>query len=441
VRTKAALLVVLLGATVAACNALAGIRRATEGASDASTNPTSDASAPKPGDCGLAAPAFCEDLEGIVPGNVPKGKRAGQLDDARWSVARLGPTNSGQGMFDEWPPVDARFCGSVRSGVLPDNDVVVCKDASGGSNLLADAIAASRGHLAMRVRQPFDFGGRIATIAFDVDAVGDLDGSPSVWIADEAVPVPFQRSDQIETVARNAIGFEFGGGGGCPSGANTLTDVSVFANRASVAVSDIQSDCFLVEPGVLNHIEIRLGQPATEVWASDARSRSSLRRIARVLDVPMPFTRGYVSFEHAQANTPRTYHWDNLGFDGPTLPQPQGRSAPDSLEARSDGVNLGYTMSDTQLFDFAGLDPSGATSAHLDLNAWLISNPETFTLSFNGGPRRPFTTPVAEGTDARTLSIPVELGDLKAGDNYLELRAASTDTVIANVDLTLEVAQ
>jgi len=85
---------------------------------------------PRPGTCGLDAPAFCETFEA---GPATRGSRSGELDPSRWSVARGQPYSSAN--FDDAIRVGPALIGTCRADlsnvrVLPDSDVLVCDPTS-----------------------------------------------------------------------------------------------------------------------------------------------------------------------------------------------------------------------------------------------------------------------------------------------------------------------
>lgn len=221
-------------------------------------------------------------------------------------------------------------------------------------------------------------------------------------------------------------------------------------------------ECYDTRDEVMNHVEIHISKQRLEVYASDAGKPSTLRKIADFTDVDLPLERGYVSFQHThynanknnsacpdpQTNCPilhayTTYHWDNIGFDGPVLPLPRAYELRDSMEpAYRGGMNVGYELGNDSAKSFAlkGVDLGNATGAVLTLNAWQFYAEDAIDYRVNGGPKRRFAHPFPDSDGgARAVAIPVALSDLKPGDNTIELTSTSGHVVIANADLTINV--
>ena len=115
--------------------------------------------------------------------------------------------------------------------------------------------------------------------------------------------------------------------------------------------------CFKTQEEVMNHMEIHINQTSVQILASDAGDPKTLRVVAEVTKLSLPFTRGYVSFQHTHYNAAKsglpvaytTYHWDNIGFDGPTYATPRAYDVPDSLtplpaNGFPGGVSVGYHL-------------------------------------------------------------------------------------------------
>src|SRR5207302_1126190 len=77
----------------------------------------------------------------------------------------------------------------------------------------------------------------------------------------------------------------------------------------------------------------------------------------KMVTVPinLNFTKGYVTLEHADQTSVRdgdrlprhTFHWHNIGFDGPVLPRERAYEFPDALTPAKDtlnGINIGYDV-------------------------------------------------------------------------------------------------
>ena len=303
---------------------------------------------PAPGTCGFTAPAFCEDFEA---GPAPGGGRSGELDPARWSVARGQPYNSAS--FDDAFRVGPALVGACRADlsntrVLPDHDVLVCDPtpAIPTRHALAAVAEQNYGLAAYRVRQPFDFAGRTGTIKLDMDLSNNgVGGWPALIIAQDPSPTPSFDWQERGSGPRNGVEIEFGTGW-CNT-AHTLETI-VYMFNDYLQTSFVPSfDCAIphatTSPGALNHVEVYVTQTHLEVWTSDVSPDGVTFPNLHMLwagDVALPFSRGYVSLavrNHATIkywlSSAATVRFDNVGFDGPVVPGAREYSAPDSLTA------------------------------------------------------------------------------------------------------------
>ncbi|MER3420252.1 MAG: hypothetical protein C4290_06895 [Chloroflexota bacterium] len=419
--------------------------------------------------CGLPQAAFCDTFDSPAPGG-----RGGDLDERRWSFARYGNgINPSQGDVNVWRSTTAQFCLQTITNVLPPNDSFICGQQFGESNHWMEAFDDRHGRYiwnAARIRQPFDFAGRTGTIAFDVDMKSQTPTGHgwwlAIWLTDEPVPAPYQ----FASLPRNGLGVELvdancGTSDGSRSGVGAIYLVR---NYQLTTLSPQGIDCVLTAPDRFNHVELRLSQQRLEVWASDFSSDHGMtfpnfRRIGALDGLNLPFSRGYVHLEHIQYNAEKgglpsfqTYHWDNIGFDGPVLPTPRAYDLPDALTpagAGDDGLNLGYSLKEGGMwtccpwqqigpFSLSNVDLTGATAAALNLNVWFFTPGTTLRYRFNGGPWRAYPSPFTD-TDprGRAVHIPVPLSDLRPGTNTLEFQnVGTTEMAIANLDLTIELA-
>jgi hypothetical protein len=104
--------------------------------------------------------------------------------------------------------------------------------------------------------------------------------------------------------------------------------------------------------------------------------------------------------------------------------------------------NLGYLLDNMSnpSFKLDGVDLSNAAEARINLNAWYFGSARSIESRLNGGTWRTFAHPYPQSTDAtRAVTLPVDLADLKDGQNTLEMRTSGTSAqppmVIANVEL------
>jgi len=485
---------------------------------------------PKPGNCGFDAPAFCETFEA----GPASGGRAGELDPARWSVARGQPYASAN--FDDAIRVGPALIGACRTGlsntrVLPDADVLVCDPtpAIATRHALATAAEQNYGLATYRIRQPFDFAGRTGTVKLDVDLSNNaLGGWPAVVIAQDPSPAPSFDWQERGSGPRNGVTIEFSGGW-CNTPQTVEPSVYVFKDylqTSNVASFDCQTPHATTAPGALNHVEVYLTQTHLEVWASDVSPDGVTFPNLHLLwagDVALPFSRGHVSLalrNHATLKywlgSAASVRFDNVGFDGPAVTGWREYSAPDSLTAYQglpgcklsgtdcrwegdvipaspddpsrvtcamttctydgQGRNVGYLLPSVTEMDaapvalhFAGVTKGAAARARLALAvdypwfewAMMFPPPTQMVLRhrWNGGAwhDRPVSAVEANafmdfnpslggaGASAGLLNqtIDVALGDLRDGDNLLEVLSSGTWTgsyrvMVTGVDLILE---
>jgi hypothetical protein len=123
--------------------------------------------------CGLTNAAFCDTFD---EGPAAVRGRGGDLDPARWSAARLAPSDfSGFGpvanpvIAAPIPPCKDSF---PATSVDPPDDTLICDPGPSLSAQLMTAVAIQNyGNNSYMIRQPFDFANRTGKIVFDVDAV------------------------------------------------------------------------------------------------------------------------------------------------------------------------------------------------------------------------------------------------------------------------------
>jgi hypothetical protein len=413
---------------------------------------------PVPG-CGFAEAAFCDAFEAPSPGG-----RGGDLDEQRWSVARVNQSsNPSQGSLNTWSPSILEGCGAPVSGVIPPNDYVLCDGGLGSHLAQTFHDGGSFAYHSIRIRQPFDFAERTGTIAFDL--AGRVAGGHGwwveIWVVDQPVPGPYQSAPGTDALPRRGIGLQLSGAndcGGAGASQNRLTTIFLmqdFDIYSESSGGDLEAaDCFPVSDDAFNHYEVRLSEGRIELWSTSPGNKDDLTLIgARDLE-GLGFTRGYVHFQQTHYNAAKdghtahhTFHWDNIGFDGPVLATPRGYDVPDQIElwasdANPDGaVNLGYGLSPDEptKFTFEGVSLDGATAATLDFNVNQFVVENTMEYRVNGGPWHPIEHPFPGSTGSwRALSVPVDLAELSQGENVIELSGSTAWLNVANVDLTVE---
>jgi hypothetical protein len=438
--------------------------------------------------CGLANAAFCDTFD---EGPAAIRGRGGDLDPARWSAARLAPSDlSGFGPVANpvavapIPPCKASF---PATSVYPPDDTLIC-DA--GTLMTAIAIQ-NYGNNSYMIRQPFDFANRTGTIAFDVDAFspGSLATYVEIDVTDDPTPAPtFREFQNFEAgpVPRNGLMMKWSDNCAANGGSITLGNVLVYTDYAPRTLTPAGGTaCVTTRLGSMNHFEIRVSQQRLDVYGSDYSTDSggsfpNFRRMYSA-DLSLAFTRGYVHVaarNHASIKygfgPDGIYHWDNIGFDGPVVSGWRAYEIPDNATAgtyNSQSIrNLGYMLLDgtsgkpagiydpvnrLSPFRFQGVDVSGMVTARLSLNAYFntITHVATSTwglaIRLNGGTWRnrfltatevqAINTAGSAGNIALLLDVP--LADLVSGLNTLEMLPLNAPMdyppVVANIDLTL----
>jgi hypothetical protein len=443
--------------------------------------------------CGLTGAAFCETFD---QGPAATRGRGGDLDPARWSAARLAPSDfSGFGpvanpvIAAPIPPCRASF---PASSVYPPDDTLICDPGASVSAQLMTAVAIQNyGNNSYMIRQPFDFANRTGRIVFDVDAV-NLDGLATyieIDLTEDPVPAPtFREFQNYETgpVPRNGLMMKWSNNCQQSGRQISLGLVLLYTNYAPSTLAPAGSTaCVSTQLGSLNHFEIQVSAQRLDIYGSDystdnGQSFPNFRRMYSAA-VNLPFTRGYV---HVAARNHATikygygpdgiYHWDNIGFDGPVI---AGFRAYEIADNTTTGTynsrsirNLGYMLLDGTTgkpagiydpinrlgpFQFQGVNVSGMAMARLSLNASFNTafRPAEATwgwrIRFNGGVWRTrlltsselaaINTAGSAGNTALLIDVPVS--DLVSGLNTLDMLPVNAPMdyppVVANIDLTL----
>lgn len=293
--------------------------------------------------CLLDGAAFCDPLSEPQPGG-----RAGDLDEAVWSVARLSfLVNPPQGLLNLWAPAAATLCGQQNPGALPDSDLRICQGALEESidDGHATTVYASKVYRSMRVRQPWNFS-QGALAVFDVDAITWRDGVWfEVWVTDAPVPAGSVEDTEAGSVPANAVGLMFNA---CPGGTSVE---KIFEVRNQTVTPNVlpAPPCFTSASGVFNHFELRLSPSHVELWGID--SGGGALRLLGASDLSLPFGTGFLSLVHVEAASSarsdassHAFRWRRVGFTGPRAPRPFAHSVPDLLRATAEGMNLGYLL-------------------------------------------------------------------------------------------------
>lgn len=409
--------------------------------------------------CGLSSPAFCDMFDTPHPGG-----RAGDLDDSKWSYARISEAvNAGQGQLDEYFPADGMFCRTLIPGMLPELDSFFC-NANGMEHMHWMTTMMDGGNYtldAARIRQPFDFTNRTGTISFSVDAVtrGGHSWWPEVVISQDPIPGAHEEKPGEETRPRNGVAIEFSRM--CGNGDGVTTDPSqtgvgsiiVFNNYNETNIP-VGGPCVNTLRDNANHFQIQISQDSLSIYGSDIGSTTL--KLMESDNVNLNFSTGYVYFEQAQyfaskfnGEDSHTYHWHAIGFDGPVLPTPRSYEIPDALTPGRDPgtLNLGYlipTSAPGKVFNLNNVDLTGATGGQISFDIRQLDPGQTVSYRFNGGTWHnislPYTpsslTPPLSTAGFQALFDQFPITDLKQGNNTLEMIGVS-NPVVANIDVEL----
>jgi hypothetical protein len=428
--------------------------------------------------CDLPNAAFCDAFTKRSPGG-----RAGDLDDANWSMARLGSgcTNSFASAATKlnlcgvWQTVnpggpDSQFC------TTEDNDPRWAEGLDDNTSF---------NYLSARIRQPFDFAGRTGTVQWEADArtSGGHGWWLETWITEEPVPGPNEHFNTQLVSSKNAIGIELDVNCGQEPTLNSTAGSGLVGVSQILLVNDYKltnhfdflsaanhnSRCVTTAQGSLNRFQLKMSQNRIELWASNAGGHD-LTRIAEA-DVDVPFSRGYVNLSHVHYNAAKAevtlfqaYQWARVAFDGPRLSNPRAYEIADPLTLANDtchdpAFRIAYGVSNGVIYNldkgigapytlkFNAVDPKGGTAARLNFATQFVAAGDTIEYRLNGGAWRQYVVPAINTTwERQGFSVPVPVTDLVAGDNQVEFRAnskpfnmATNSMQISNIDLEIEV--
>lgn len=408
--------------------------------------------------CGLDSPAFCDTF------NVPAGtgNRSGQLNGTVWGVSHVtGDQNLGQ-PANGWPSVTLSICGSTQT-IKPPNDIFICNGQLVEGQDDNQTVTA----ITMYPKQPFDFAGRTGKVTFDVsnNSAGSHSAWPEFWITDKPVPSPFTHESSLQSVPQNGLGIRFAGfsNGQCPEGSpayvgvDSAITVSNYVgndtfNGGNLALQGLDCVKASTSPTSLNHYEIDVAQNQIDVYGTDAGTVAPLKHLASIPNANLSFTRGLIWIEDAHYNGSKfgnqgtnTFTWDNVGFDGPVLPQDRTYDIPDNTTP--DGTdpntgapvtNLGYFIQggQTHTFTFTGVDADAGGGALLTYGFYYQANgPWNVNYSVNGHPHTlPWPYPYTQDVSPQTIAIPLNVTELFDGTNTISLTPAQSMNVF-NVDL------
>jgi hypothetical protein len=445
-----------------------------------------------PPNCNLSLPAFCDMFdEGLYSGTAPN--RGGALDPTRWSFAReTSAVNPGQGEFNWIAPTDAQFCQTLIHNVLPTADSFMCDGTNGTDTTLRhteqmhwmEAINDNGEYQAdaARILQPFDFAGRTGHVAFMVDAVtrGPHSWWPSVVISDQPVQIPHDNHPGIMgAMPRNGVTIDLDKACGqtdpttdAPAtGVGNITLYTDYQATPLLPSGNPAGLCVATGRDAPNEVTVAISASEIDVYGTDANTSSPVLLLAQATGLSLPFARGYVAVEHSQYNAAKfneekthTYHWHEIGFDGPVLPTPLDVQVPDALTPQQepqagtldtgagtstpastvmlDGLNTGYEVAagGSRAFTLTGI-PAGASSPVLTLDAreMAYGTLPAITYALNGHTAHTLDfPPIPAQTDYGMVAYlaDVDPTELVAGSNTLTF-GGEADTILANIDLQL----
>jgi hypothetical protein len=215
-------------------------------------------------------------------------------------------------------------------------------------------------------------------------------------------------------------------------------------------------------------VQIKVSTTHLDVYVSDAGTNVLKHIFSTALTPPLLFSLGYVHFEHAQYNAAKegagsmqTYHWHDMGFDGPIHARLRAYDLPDALTPSTTdyatnghmgsgpALQLGYFLTPAGLTDANGrsvaplilprVDLSNALGASLNLGYWDSDARTKLQYSLNGGPWQSYANPDGQPTTSwHSLHIPLDLASLQQGRNTIALRASNgSAAAVAQGDLSL----
>jgi hypothetical protein len=302
-----------------------------------------------------------------------------------------------------------------------------------------------------------DFTGRTTTLSLDTvlwrPADSGLFGFNAIVLTGQPYTAPGYPDDNSNgPVPRDGVGIHFS----LPCGQPTVRE---YSDGEQVQIDDrafTYGDCNnqpRTAQGQLNRVTVAVSQSALRICVSDAGTTTPRR--CWDYSVDLNFSRAWVSIgghNHASIKYGFGESWpaiyDNVSFDGPAI-------APARVSEVADGPgrDVGYPLpaSGGTPLTLPAVNVSGASAARLLLNVRVDSitnqNWTSFRLTYrlNGGASHsvPFTLRANGDTSSgHMFSIPVDLAELKAGDNTVQLNGVGFyggyQPYLANVDLVVQ---
>jgi len=429
--------------------------------------PAADADEQGQASCGLDQPAFCDTFK--APAGI--GNRSGQLDGVVWGVSHVSGEDNYGGPSNGWGQAPQTVCGSPQV-LAPGNDVFVC------DGLLVEGQDDSQGvtGLALYPKQPFDFAGRTGKVTFDVsnDSQGSHAAWPEFWITDKPIPAPHSHEASLHSLPQNGFGLRFSGfadanghGASCPEGSPAYVGVNSALTVSNYVLNDTDNgghlalhgmDCVRAStaPNQLNHYEIDVSQNQIDVFGTDAGTSAPLKHLATIANANLSFTRGLIWIEDSHYNGNKfnsqgthMFTWANVGFDGPLLPRDLAYDVNDSLTPSGkkdpnngmDVLNTGWYVpaNGSQTFTVNDVvDPNVGSGALFEFGFWYAASPP-FSIGYaiNGHEHTlAWPYPETESYTPRTIAVPLDLAELRAGTNTLTISPPVPMNVF-NIDLIM----
>lgn len=413
-----------------------------------------------------AVSAFCDTFD--APAGT--GNRSGDLNGTVWGVSReTGAQNPASGMLSDWFASQMNLCGTTVT-VSPENDWRICnghlvdavndgghQSTSGDGNSLA---------LAAYPKQPFDIAGRTGTVVFDVsdDTHGPHAAWPEFWWSDQPLPVPNKTMSSGYDAPRNGLGIRLEQeSGGCVTAGSAIVSrnydmrdsFTVDAGAPDVNTVDCVQEASAAN-NTLNHFEIQFNSAngVATVYGTNpfpvGGTPGALKELSVISFGTFPLTRGVIWIDDDHYNACKdndnqcthTFYWDNVGFDGPVLPQDRTYDVLDANHGFSGDANLGWNTPDGGSLSFTTLPVEqsaidNATGALLTFNAYSFDAPGTIKLNVNGHEHdQPWPYSFVTFQE-QTIAFPINVSDVVAGPNQVSIGATSDALNLANIDIIL----
>jgi hypothetical protein len=417
--------------------------------------PTPTATAPAPTSTATPAPsatpaatpvsgqwAFQETFDG-TPANPQN------FSSPRWDIS-IGGSDAGvlagHGATCGAPPATHAISGAADSMFNCNNHMMTTADA--GYTVLD-----------FTPRQPFDWQGRTGVIEFEVGAYGWARNWWDIYISppDENL-LDVQHNDEGgsgELYPKRAVLFSF---------LNSKPEVRLIDNYETVYhFKHWQQYCSAVEDDpacadTAKRKQFRISLSATNWKWEIQKPDGTWFTLQGTFPQPVSFSRGLLHFEHHAYNPvkdgvpvlSRTFHWDNIRFDGPMIPPRQAFEAANRIDSAADVLSV----------TFNGL-PAGQGHLLGQLSTQMLWSPSESNITnsshwaqlrVNGGPWQDvvFRKPVLTGLSTRGASTIDNLLTFQAGTNVVEFKFTrpsnvapgnTSDVIITDLEVQYGAAQ